>query len=201
MAAVIAALVVFFALTGYSSADYCLCKDGLSTDAMQTNIDYACGNGANCNPILQNGPCFNPNTVKDHCNWAVNSYFQAKRSLGATCSFQGTAQLSNAPPPTASSGCSYPSSAGSAGGTPSTNNPTTSPPGSTGTPILTPGSPGGSTGTTGSTTGSPNFGGGLAPNGGGGITNPDGGSAALHNNLLASAAATILATGLIFLRV
>jgi len=73
-------LVLFLAMTGPSSATYCICKDGVSDAILQKNIDYACGAGADCTSILQNGACYNPNTIKDHCNYAVNSYFQKKKS-------------------------------------------------------------------------------------------------------------------------
>ncbi|KAI4381380.1 hypothetical protein MLD38_007454 [Melastoma candidum] len=61
-----------------SRAVYCICKDGASIQAMQNDIDYACGSGADCSGIQQNGSCYQPNTVRDHCNYAVNSYFQRK---------------------------------------------------------------------------------------------------------------------------
>lgn len=70
-----------------------MCKDGVSDAQLQKSIDYACGNGADCSAILQNGVCYNPNTVKDHCSYAVNSYYQKKASSGATCEFSGTATL------------------------------------------------------------------------------------------------------------
>lgn len=79
-------------------ANYCVCKDGFADTLLQHNIDYACGNGADCTGILQNGPCYNPNTIKDHCSYAVNSYYQRKASTGATCDFSGTASLTSTPP-------------------------------------------------------------------------------------------------------
>ncbi|KVI05471.1 X8-like protein [Cynara cardunculus var. scolymus] len=78
-------MVVLSAMAGYSSADYCVCNSGLSDAVLQKNIDYACGNGADCTQILQNGACYNPNTVKDHCNYAVNSYYQRKSQGPGTC--------------------------------------------------------------------------------------------------------------------
>ncbi|XP_039047081.1 uncharacterized protein LOC120187435 isoform X2 [Hibiscus syriacus] len=92
-------LVVFLAFTGHSSATYCLCKDGVSEEMLQKALDYACGAGADCSPINKNGPCFNPNTVKDHCNYAVNSYFQKKGQAQGSCDFTGTAAVSSNPPP------------------------------------------------------------------------------------------------------
>ncbi|XP_027361112.1 PLASMODESMATA CALLOSE-BINDING PROTEIN 4-like [Abrus precatorius] len=163
------ALVVYFvlllALTGYSSALYCVCKDGVGDQALQKAIDFACGAGADCTPILQNGACFQPNSVKDHCNYAVNSYFQRKGQVQGSCDFAGAAIPSQTPPTSASS-CVYPSSPGNAGtgtATPTTNSPAGTPPST-----LTPTTPTGTTPigttptgttpgtTTGTTTGSPN---------------------------------------------
>lgn len=79
-------------------ASYCICKDGLSDAVLQKNIDYACGAGADCSAISQGGSCFNPNTVKDHCNYAVNSYYQKKGQATGTCDFSGTAIPSASPP-------------------------------------------------------------------------------------------------------
>jgi len=77
---------------------YCVCKDGVSSQLLQKAIDYACGTGADCSPILQNGPCFQPNTVKDHCNYAVNSYYQRKGNVQGSCDFAGAAAPTQTPP-------------------------------------------------------------------------------------------------------
>ncbi|XP_047166962.1 PLASMODESMATA CALLOSE-BINDING PROTEIN 4-like [Vigna umbellata] len=149
--------VLFLAFTGHSSALYCVCKDGVGDQALQKAIDYACGAGADCSPILQNGACYQPNTVKDHCNYAVNSYFQRKGQAQGSCDFSGAATQSQNPPTSAST-CVYPSSPGNAGtgttGTPTTTTPTTGTP-STLTPT-TPTGTGTSTGTGSTTTGNPN---------------------------------------------
>ncbi|KAL2546656.1 PLASMODESMATA CALLOSE-BINDING PROTEIN 3-like [Forsythia ovata] len=148
MAVFVLSLVFLFAITGHSDASYCTCNDGLSTDVYQKNIDYACGAGADCSPIMQNGPCFQPNTVKDHCNYAVNSYYQKKGQNIQSCSFLNTATVTQSAP-TASSGCVYPSSPSNTGTAP----PTT--PSTGGTPTIggTPGTPTGGTPTGGTPTG------------------------------------------------
>ncbi|KAE9613678.1 hypothetical protein Lal_00016129 [Lupinus albus] len=135
-------VLLFLALSGHSSALYCICKDGVGTQALQKAIDYACGNGADCGPILQNGPCYLPNTVQDHCNYAVNSFYQRKVSSGGTCDFSGAATTSLNPPTTSSSGCVYPSSPSNGSTTPSTGGtPPTGINSGNGTGTGTPGSP------------------------------------------------------------
>ncbi|CAJ1975422.1 unnamed protein product [Sphenostylis stenocarpa] len=106
------AVVLLLGFTTSSSATWCVCKDGSDT-ILQKTLDYACGAGADCNPLHQNGPCFQPNTVRAHCNYAVNSYFQRKGQAQGSCDFAGTATVTASDPSTA--GCSYPASASTAG--------------------------------------------------------------------------------------
>ncbi|XP_040990686.1 PLASMODESMATA CALLOSE-BINDING PROTEIN 3-like isoform X1 [Juglans microcarpa x Juglans regia] len=131
--AVVAFLVLIFAVTGRSSATWCICKKGLSDSVLQKSLDYACGAGADCNPIHQNGVCYLPNTVQDHCSYAVNSYFQRKGQAQGSCDFAGTAIISTSDP--SHSGCAYPSSASTAGTstTPVTTTPSTTTPNSSST--------------------------------------------------------------------
>ncbi|KAL9685416.1 hypothetical protein QQ045_022866 [Rhodiola kirilowii] len=117
-----------------TSASWCVCKDGLSDAVLQKTLDYACGAGADCNPIHSSGACYNPNTLKSHCSYAVNSYYQKKGSSGATCDFSGTANIVSSDPSV--SGCTFPASSSAAGTptTPTTNVPSSTTP-STRTPI------------------------------------------------------------------
>lgn len=82
----------------FLGATWCVCKDGLGDAVLQKSLDYACGAGADCNPIHQAGSCFNPNTVKNHCSYAVNSYFQKRGQAQGTCDFAGTAAISTSDP-------------------------------------------------------------------------------------------------------
>ncbi|XP_031265150.1 PLASMODESMATA CALLOSE-BINDING PROTEIN 3-like isoform X2 [Pistacia vera] len=163
--AAIVYLVLFFAMTGHSSALYCLCKDGVGDSALQKAIDYACGAGADCTPIIQNGVCYNPNTVKDHCNYAVNSYFQKKGQTTGSCDFAGAAATSANPPSNVASTCVYPSTASTGTGngstptttpstTPTTTTPTTTTPTTTPTTSTTPSTTTGTPNVFGGTTGS-----------------------------------------------
>lgn len=112
--AVLVAAVLLLSST-LAASDFCVCRSDQSTAALQQAIDFACGQGADCTAVLQNGPCYNPNNVAAHCSWAANSYFQKLRSSGATCDFSGAATLSSADP--SYSGCTFPSSASAAGTT------------------------------------------------------------------------------------
>lgn len=103
-------VVLFFAMTGRSSALYCTCKDGLSESVLQKALDYACGAGGDCTPILQSGACYQPNTVADHCNYAVNSYFQRKGQVSGSCDFAGAATTTTTSPSKTST-CVFPASA------------------------------------------------------------------------------------------
>lgn len=155
-------MLLLLAMAAYSNAAYCVCNTAISDSVLQKNIDYACGAGADCGQISQNGPCFNPNTVKDHCNFAVNSYFQKKGQVQGSCDFSGTATVVQTPPPSANSACfsgnpstSTPAPPGTGTGTPTPGTgtpPGTSTPPGTGTPpgTSTPGTgtpPGTGTGT------------------------------------------------------
>ncbi|MQL70691.1 hypothetical protein Taro_003019 [Colocasia esculenta] len=108
----LALLVLISAFLGASDASWCICRSELNSSALQKTLDYACGAGAECSPIHQNGACYNPNTVLAHCSYAANSYFQRKGQATGSCDFSGTATVTTTDP--SYSGCSYPSTASSA---------------------------------------------------------------------------------------
>ncbi|CAM8957066.1 unnamed protein product [Rhodiola kirilowii] len=114
-----------YKLIDRTDALYCICKDGVGDSALQKALDYACGNGADCSAILQSGVCYDPNTIKNHCDYAVNSYYQRKNQISGSCDFSGSATPS-ATIPTQSTGCVYQSSP--SGGTPTPTTPTTGTP-------------------------------------------------------------------------
>ncbi|KAK6802790.1 hypothetical protein RDI58_000573 [Solanum bulbocastanum] len=190
MAAFMLSVVFLLAIIGRSSASYCICKDGVDVKILQENIDYACGSGADCTAIHTNGACFNPDSVKDHCNYAVNSYYQRKGASGASCDFKGTATLTSTAPASTGSGCVYQSTAGNTGG----NTSPTTVPGTT-----SPSTGGTSTGTGSGTTlpgTNPVFG--LGPSG---MTNTDiNGGPIIHRNSVFFTMTLLFTTLLVCLR-
>ncbi|OVA18888.1 X8 [Macleaya cordata] len=141
--AVLVFVVLILAISGHSAdANWCVCRSDASESALQKALDYACGAGADCKPILQNGACFQPNTVRAHCSYAVNSYFQNKGQAQGTCDFSSSATPVTTDPSPGGT-CTFPATASTGGVTvnpPTTTTPsTTTPPGtttpSTNTPI------------------------------------------------------------------
>ncbi|KAL2905409.1 PLASMODESMATA CALLOSE-BINDING PROTEIN 4 [Bienertia sinuspersici] len=144
---------LFLSLTGYSSGSYCICKDGAQDPtAYQKVIDYACGAGADCKAIQDNGPCYVPDSPKAICDYAVNSYYQNKGQTPEACQFSGAATPSNnLLQVSVPNGCTFPTSGSpTTGGGMGTDGTSTG-----GTPTSTPGgiSTGGGTGTGGMGTG------------------------------------------------
>ncbi|XP_062116690.1 PLASMODESMATA CALLOSE-BINDING PROTEIN 3-like [Humulus lupulus] len=197
--AVLAFLVLILAMTGHTSANWCVCKNGISEGVLQKALDYACGAGADCNPIHSNAACYNPNTVLAHCNYAVNSYFQKKGQAQGSCDFAGAATVTASDPST--TGCNYPASASSSstGTTPVSTTPSTSTgtntgtgttPSTTATPSTT--SPYSTTPSTGVLGG---IGGGMGPTGAG-INTDESGGFRLARTSVFSSSVTLFISGL-----
>lgn len=77
---------------------WCVARSDASDQALQTALDYACGAGADCTPIVSNGLCFLPNTLQAHASYAFNSYFQRKNMAPGSCIFAGTATIAKTDP-------------------------------------------------------------------------------------------------------
>ncbi|KAL5709413.1 hypothetical protein ACHQM5_020107 [Ranunculus cassubicifolius] len=104
-------VMLFLAMTGYSEgANFCVCRGDVSQDALQKALDYACGAGADCSSIHDGGGCFQPNTVRAHCSYATNSYYQKKGQAQGSYEFNGVATVTATDP--SSNGYTYPSSGG-----------------------------------------------------------------------------------------
>lgn len=78
---------------------WCVAKPSVPEETLQEAMGYACGEGgADCQEIMPNGSCFNPDTAVAHASYAFNSYWQKTKRNGGTCSFGGTAMIINADP-------------------------------------------------------------------------------------------------------
>ncbi|KAL6845509.1 hypothetical protein ACP4OV_025004 [Aristida adscensionis] len=117
MAAATALLVSLLSLAVLlrgSEGAWCVCRADASEAALQQTLDYACGHGADCAAVLPSGACHDPDSVRAHCSYAANSYYQRNsQASGATCDFGGTATLTNTDP--SSGTCKYPATSSAAG--------------------------------------------------------------------------------------
>ncbi|KAI5656050.1 hypothetical protein M9H77_24843 [Catharanthus roseus] len=81
--------------TKQGAAAWCVPKADVSEAQLQTNLDYACGQGIDCSPIQPGGACFEPNTVASHATYAMNLLFQSLGKDPWNCDFSQTATLSS----------------------------------------------------------------------------------------------------------
>ncbi|KAL5987052.1 hypothetical protein ACLOJK_041048 [Asimina triloba] len=77
---------------------WCMPKAGASDAELQTNLDYACGQGIDCSPIQPGGACYLPNTVASHAAYAMNLLFQTTGKNPWNCDFKQTASLTSTDP-------------------------------------------------------------------------------------------------------
>ncbi|XP_019441220.1 PREDICTED: glucan endo-1,3-beta-glucosidase 12-like isoform X1 [Lupinus angustifolius] len=107
---------------------WCVAKNGAPQSSLQSALDYACGNGADCSQLQQGGSCYSPVTLQNHASYAFNSYYQ-KNPAPTSCDFGGSASLVNTNP--SSGSCIFPSSSSSTTTTPISSPPTTTTPSNT----------------------------------------------------------------------
>ncbi|RLN22723.1 hypothetical protein C2845_PM07G23950 [Panicum miliaceum] len=120
-----------------SDGSWCVCRPDATDTALQKTLDYACGHGADCAAVLPTGPCYSPTSVRAHCSYAANSYFQRNSQAdGATCDFGGTANLTDTDP--SSGTCKYPATPSEAGTSGNATGTGASSPGSASNPATTP---------------------------------------------------------------
>ncbi|KAI4346968.1 hypothetical protein L6164_007826 [Bauhinia variegata] len=77
---------------------YCVPKQGASTQALQSNINYACSQGIDCKPIQPGGACYVANDVTAMATYAMNAYYQAKGHVDINCDFAGSGKVTNVNP-------------------------------------------------------------------------------------------------------
>ncbi|KAG5381962.1 hypothetical protein IGI04_033432 [Brassica rapa subsp. trilocularis] len=83
---------------GSSGKRWCVTKAGAETEALQRNIDYVCGLGLDCEPIIEGGPCFLPNTVEAHSAYAMNLFYQTMGRHEFDCDFDKTGEITSIDP-------------------------------------------------------------------------------------------------------
>eukprot|EP01123_Difflugia_compressa_P000626 TRINITY_DN10734_c0_g1_i1.p1 TRINITY_DN10734_c0_g1~~TRINITY_DN10734_c0_g1_i1.p1 ORF type:complete len:316 (-),score=51.74 TRINITY_DN10734_c0_g1_i1:103-1050(-) len=74
----------------------CRAKTTASDPDLQAALGWVCTPPhLDCSPIQPGGAHYYPNTLRDHCDWAFNSYFELwKASQGpSACDFSGNAEL------------------------------------------------------------------------------------------------------------
>lgn len=73
---------------------WCVAKNNAEDTALQQALDWACGpGGANCGPIQNSGPCYDPNDLIDMATYAFNDYCLKHGMSDETCNFSNTAAL------------------------------------------------------------------------------------------------------------
>ncbi|XP_031116207.1 glucan endo-1,3-beta-glucosidase-like [Ipomoea triloba] len=77
---------------------FCTPKAGATDAQLQANINYVCSQGVDCRPIQPGGACFNPNTVRSHAAYIMNTFYQTKGRQPFQCDFSGTAAITSANP-------------------------------------------------------------------------------------------------------
>ncbi|XP_027336901.1 probable glucan endo-1,3-beta-glucosidase A6 [Abrus precatorius] len=76
----------------YKGKAWCVVAEGANVTAVEAALSYACSQGnKTCDAIQPGKPCFEPNTVVGHANYAFSSYWAQFRALGGTCYFNGLA--------------------------------------------------------------------------------------------------------------
>ncbi|XP_074320841.1 glucan endo-1,3-beta-glucosidase 3-like [Silene latifolia] len=90
---------------------YCVAKEGADPKMIQAALDWACGPGkVDCSPLLQGQPCYEPDTVVAHANYAFDTYYHKMGMSSGTCYFDGVATVSTTDP--SHGPCTFPGSGG-----------------------------------------------------------------------------------------
>ncbi|XP_045828963.1 glucan endo-1,3-beta-glucosidase 2 [Trifolium pratense] len=94
-----------------SNQTFCVAKDGADPKMIQAALDWACGPGkVECSPLLQGQPCYEPDNVIAHANYAFDSYYNKMGKTPDACDFKGVATITTSDPSHGS--CIYPGSLG-----------------------------------------------------------------------------------------
>ena len=76
-----------------------MAKNNAEDNALQAALDWACGaGGADCSPIQQGGPCYDPSNIQNTASYAFNDYFLKHGLNDESCSFDNTAAITSLNP-------------------------------------------------------------------------------------------------------
>ncbi|CAI9096744.1 OLC1v1032954C2 [Oldenlandia corymbosa var. corymbosa] len=90
---------------------YCVAKQGADKKLLQAALDWACGPGkVDCNPLMQDSPCYSPDTVAAHASYAFDAYYHKMSMVDGSCDFNGVATITTLDPSHGS--CVFPGSGG-----------------------------------------------------------------------------------------
>ncbi|XP_057542743.1 glucan endo-1,3-beta-glucosidase 3-like [Amaranthus tricolor] len=90
---------------------FCTAKGGADPKMLQAALDWACGPGkVDCSPLLQGEPCYEPNNIVAHANYAFDTYYHKMAMEPGTCYFNGVATITTSDPSHGS--CIFPGSDG-----------------------------------------------------------------------------------------
>ncbi|GMJ08589.1 plasmodesmata callose-binding protein 5 [Hibiscus trionum] len=88
---------------------WCVAKNNAEDAALQAALDWACGQGgADCSPIQQGGPCYDPTDIQRTASYAFNDYYLKHGMTDDACSFSNNAALISLNP--SYGNCKFPSS-------------------------------------------------------------------------------------------
>ncbi|KAI4373000.1 hypothetical protein MLD38_011173 [Melastoma candidum] len=80
------------------NVQWCVPKAGASDQALQANIDYVCSKGIDCRPIQAGGPCFDPDNIRSHASYVMNSFYRVNGAHPFNCDFADTGLITTINP-------------------------------------------------------------------------------------------------------
>lgn len=76
-----------------------MAKNNAEDAALQSALDWACSSGgADCTPIQQGGPCYDPTDIQRMASFAFNDYFLKHGLTEDSCNFDNAAALTSLNP-------------------------------------------------------------------------------------------------------
>ncbi|KAL5072527.1 hypothetical protein RYX36_011511, partial [Vicia faba] len=72
---------------------WCVAKIDATTQQLLDALNYACGGGADCDPIQLNGSCYNQKTIESHTSYDFNSFYKKNKQPNGTYDFAGSAHV------------------------------------------------------------------------------------------------------------